>query len=83
MPAYYFWRPVISRKGHIPIQSNIYSMYRVKIRSDYMDNLMPSDININNDLFLGETSVQITGFHGYPSIHIVRSYLIRLNDYDE
>lgn len=33
------------------------------------------DINSEKDLFLGETSVQIIGFNGYPSVHIVQSYV--------
>ncbi|TGB04683.1 hypothetical protein [Halobacillus salinus] len=45
--------------------------------------LFPNDINTEKDVFLGETSVQITGFNGYPSIHIAKSYLIRENDYDD
>lgn len=33
------------------------------------------------DTFLGETTVQIRGYDGYPSVHLVRSYLIK-NDTD-
>ncbi|MFS0603227.1 hypothetical protein [Peribacillus frigoritolerans] len=46
-------------------------MFQYKIKC-----LFPRDINENKDIFLGETSVQITGFHGYPSVHLVKSYML-------
>lgn len=38
-------------------------------------------INPKIDTFLGETSVQIKGYDGYPSVHLVRSYLIKVDAY--
>jgi hypothetical protein len=38
--------------------------------------LFPRDIDTKKDVYLGETSVQIDGFHGYPSIHLVKSYML-------
>ncbi|GIM44492.1 hypothetical protein DNHGIG_00410 [Collibacillus ludicampi] len=40
-------------------------------------NVIGKDIDPERDIFLGETSVQITGFWDYPSVHIVRSYQVR------
>jgi len=43
-----------------------------------MRSLHLEEINPEQDTFLGETSVQIKSFHDdYPSIHRVKSYLIR------
>jgi hypothetical protein len=39
--------------------------------------LFPKDVNPQSDTFLGETSVQITGFHEYPSVHLVKSYMVK------
>lgn len=46
-------------------------MFQCKIKC-----LFPIDIDESKDVFLGETSVQITGFHGYPSVHLVKSYML-------
>lgn len=46
-------------------------MFKYKIKC-----LFPRDIDPKKDIFLGETSVQIEGFHGYPSIHLVKSYML-------
>ncbi|MFC7392947.1 hypothetical protein [Scopulibacillus cellulosilyticus] len=36
--------------------------------------LFPNRVDPDNDMFLGETFVQIKGWDGYPSVHLVRSY---------
>lgn len=46
-------------------------MFQYKVKC-----LFPKDINPSKDIYLGETSVQIEGFHGYPSIHLVKSYML-------
>ncbi|MGO4890274.1 hypothetical protein ACJ2A9_21205 [Anaerobacillus sp. MEB173] len=48
---------------------------------DEIKTLFPKDIDPENDIYLGETSVQIKGFHdGYPSIHLVKSYIKRVDN---
>lgn len=38
--------------------------------------LISESCNPYKYVYLGETSVKIDGFHGYPSIHLVKSYML-------
>jgi hypothetical protein len=46
-------------------------MFQYKVKC-----LFPKNINQSQDIYLGETSVQIEGFNNYPSVHLVKSYML-------
>lgn len=46
-------------------------MFQYKVKCLFL-----KDINPKKDVHLGDTSVQINGLDGYPSIHIAKSYML-------